>query len=201
LSKTKVRKASKHLPRLRREFKKIKLLQVKAEVEEFKEMIETLYSITFQFWQGGSNPRESRSAARTKYPVPQVEFSEPEITISNDFKINVKIDSWVIDPSTGKHHELWYWLDFGTKTIIWNSPYPSASFPMRVVSRTQPGTLKVRPAPAYGERRRIFPGQLRKGIEPRRWSEAVALQLGKELPKTELGKTGWKVSKFSTRKP
>jgi hypothetical protein len=156
----------------------------------------TQYERTFAHWSGGrGSNRRSDSEWGKAYNLPTVKFNTKARIIPNK-GILIEVNSLVV--LNGNPHPLWYWIDFGTKTI---TQPKTARFPVRVQNRTEQDILDASPFAGFtGDYRTIAAGRIRRGIPPRFWSSAIAEELKKDIAKIDELK-GWTFVDFDTLTP
>ena len=186
-----------HKQRLRKALVQQAETHAQVDAQDIIEFLKATYERTFEYWAGGNDSGYSH-----QYADPVVQFKVT--TQSSSRGVKLSIHSVAIDPDNGQPHDLWYWLDFGTRTIAWGQKR-SAVFPIRKHRRTTPGSLDVQPHPGFtGEFASIGSGEQRKGIEPTRWSSLIAQALDEELTKrggTLAGLKDWSIERWVAKRP
>jgi len=198
---TKKRSFRSQKPRLKKALARQAESHAQTQADDIVAFLKTVYERTFEYWAGGNDSGYSQ-----QYEEPEVKFEIETKTSSRGVKLS--IHSVAIDPDSGQPHDLWYWLDFGTRTITWGQKR-SAVFPIRKHRRTKPGSLDVEPHPGYtGEFATIAPGEQRKGIEATRWSSLIAQTLDEALQEASekrggqlAGFTNWTLERWIAKRP
>lgn len=143
---------------------------------DLKAIIEKVYAPTLSIGGGADEYTNAARAVLDQLGSPQlyIELDTSQIKIGND-QLSFSVQTSVQRASGGALHNLWYWLDRGTRDLIWAGE-PTPAFKTRN-PRTRPGALTVGPYVDTGEYAAIRPGGRRRGIEAREWSQ----QIGQEV--------------------
>lgn len=180
-------------PHKARLVKELITIQVKARkpliIEEASEILRFFYAQTFEGWNGGKGKYATSYSSSKIFPVPEVAFDEE--FEQKGFGLRLKIYSLAVYPGGEVAHNLWYWIDKGTKTTQQQrtSPlvYPTKQ---RTYTGGYPKAFDGFDSPAFVVRA----GTYRRGIEAQDWSGKIANDFLTELQRrnnTLGGITGW----------
>lgn len=164
--------------------KELKLKVLKAGIEHYKPLVikdatsilNVLYDQTFIGWNGGKGHYVKHYSKEFIFPEPKVTFEEVFSKVQLGFRL--AIYSLVTFPDGKRAHNLWYWIDRGTRAVVQQKTSPE-------VYATQQRTYGSKyPKPFSGFASNTFAvpaGVVRKGIDPQNWSQKIADDFVREL--------------------
>jgi hypothetical protein len=165
--------------------------------QEARAILKRLYGQVLNGWEGRTDYFGGTSQL---HPAPNL---DTHLKIETEFFIRrgvlfFRVSSVVLDGDGGPFRTF-YWADFGTKDKHWSYPYRSRVFERRGHS-TSPGSLRHTAAGGYGVYASIAPGQVRKGIPAREFTQVIGDTFGKEALALG-GINGWTMTRLDRKSP